>query len=223
MRALIFDFDGIVIDSERLLADLAIEAAAELGASLTLADIGHLFGSTESDHLWEELLMARLGRAGGLAELEALVTPRLREGIVTLPLMPGVAALLETARQRGLATALATGHDPERLGMHLTRLGLTQSFDAIVTSDTVALGKPAPDIYLAVAARLDVAPHECLVLEDSVPGCEAALAAGMRVIACPTSVSAHCEYPAGISRVVSLVDVDLAALSPELRGYGSVS
>jgi HAD superfamily hydrolase (TIGR01509 family) len=210
MRALIFDFDGIIIDSERLLADLAIEAAAQLGATLTLADIGHLFGSTESDHLWEELLAARLGRAGALRELEALVTPRLREAIVTLPLMPGVTTLLDAARGHGWSTALATGHDRERLGPHLTRLGIEQRFDAIVTADTVARGKPAPDIYLAVAAQLGIVPRECLVLEDSVPGCEAALAAGMRVVACPTSVSAHCEYPAGARRVASLVDVDLA-------------
>ena len=70
-------------------------------------------------------------------------------------------------------------------------------------------GKPAPDIYLEVARRLDVQPHACLVLEDSAIGCEAALAAGMRVVACPSVVTAHCPYPEGISRVQTLHEIAL--------------
>ena len=65
------------------------------------------------------------------------------------------------------------------------------------------------DIYLEVARRLHVTPANCLVLEDSVPGCEAALAAGMRVVACPSIVSAHCEFPPGAERIGSLLEVRL--------------
>jgi beta-phosphoglucomutase-like phosphatase (HAD superfamily) len=78
-----------------------------------------------------------------------------------------------------------------------------------VTRADVARGKPAPDIYLEVARRLEVRPEECLVLEDSAIGCEAALAAGMRVIACPSVVTAHCTFPAAATRVQSLHDVVL--------------
>jgi beta-phosphoglucomutase-like phosphatase (HAD superfamily) len=104
-HALIFDFDGLMIDSERLLAELAIEAAATLGATLTLDDIGHLFGSTESDHLWEELLSNRLGRPVALTELEVLVTPGLRDRVKALPLLPGVRVLLDGAKTHGAAAA----------------------------------------------------------------------------------------------------------------------
>ena len=78
-----------------------------------------------------------------------------------------------------------------------------------MTRADVALGKPAPDIFVEVARRLAVAPDDCIVLEDSIHGCEAALAAGMQVIACPSLVTAHIELPAGVTQVESLLDVRL--------------
>jgi beta-phosphoglucomutase-like phosphatase (HAD superfamily) len=76
-----------------------------------------------------------------------------------------------------------------------------------VTAGEVAKGKPAPDIFLEVARRLGLDPAECVVLEDSVPGCEAALAAGMQVVVCPSLVSAHCEFPVDVRRVGSLTEL----------------
>lgn len=81
----------------------------------------------------------------------------------------------------------------------------------IVTRADVARGKPAPDIFLEAARLLGVEPRACLVLEDSPHGCEAALAAGMRVVACPSVVTAHCAFPEGVALVGSLLDVTLDA------------
>jgi beta-phosphoglucomutase-like phosphatase (HAD superfamily) len=87
-----------------------------------------------------------------------------------------------------------------------------ERFDSIVTASDVGIGKPAPDIFLEVARQLDAAPKDCVVLEDSEPGCAAALAAGMAVIACPCEVTRESEFPAGVRVVESLEDLSLADL-----------
>ena len=207
VRALIFDYDGLIVDSERIEADLIIEAVAEWGTELTYADFGHLFGSVDADHHWEQLLATWCGRT--LADLEARIHPSIPSLKETLPLLPGVRDLIDAAHALGLRVGLGTGHRLDALQRRLGRHGIFDRFDAVVTRADVANGKPAPDIYLEVARRVGVSPDECLVLEDSVPGCEAALAAGMEVIVCPSAVTAHCEFPDGVERVVSLVDVRL--------------
>jgi HAD superfamily hydrolase (TIGR01509 family) len=207
VAAVIFDFDGLIIDSERVEADCIIEVLAGWGASVRYEDFGHLFGSVDADEQWDELLGRWCGRTTTEleAQLRALVGPRKDE----LPLLPGVRELLDDAQARGLRVGLGTGSSLPTLQRRLGRHGVFDRFDAIVTRAEVTAGKPAPDIYLEVARRLAVSPRTCVVLEDSVPGCEAALSAGMRVIACPTAVTAHCQYPAGAELVSSLLHVSL--------------
>ena len=205
VAAVIFDFDGLIIDSERVEADCIIDVLAGWGASVSYADFGHLFGSVDADEQWDELLGQWCGRTVKDLDhqLRAMVGP-LKDA---LPLMPGVRELLDGARDRGLGIGLGTGNTLPTLERRLGRHGVFDFFDAVVTRSEVTEGKPAPDIYLEVARRLGVAPSGCVVLEDSVPGCEAALNAGMRVVACPTVVTSHCQYPQGAELVASLLDV----------------
>jgi HAD superfamily hydrolase (TIGR01509 family) len=205
VRALIFDFDGLMIDSERVEADCIIEIVSSWGHRLSYRDFGHLFGSVDADEQWDELLATTCGRSAlELDEqLRAMVAPIKDQ----LPLLPGVQALLDQAEQRGLRVGIATGNTLPTLERRLGRHGVFDRFDAIVTRADVANGKPAPDIYLETARRLDAEPSECLVLEDSAIGCEAALAAGMQVVACPSVVTAHCTFPDAVRLVASLDDV----------------
>jgi HAD superfamily hydrolase (TIGR01509 family) len=207
VAALIFDYDGLIVDSERVEADLIIGAVRGWGAEITYADFGHLFGSVDADHHWEELMATWCGRT--LADLEAHIHPRSPSIKETLPLMPGVRELIDAAHAADIRVGLGTGNTFDALERRLGRHGIFDKFDSVVTRADVANGKPAPDIYLEVARRLAIAPEDCLVLEDSVPGCEAALNAGMRVIVCPSVVSAHCEFPAAATRVASLLEVRL--------------
>jgi putative hydrolase of the HAD superfamily len=210
---LLLDFDGLMVDTERCLAEALVEVVADYGATVSVADFGHLFGSTEVDDEWEALLHEWCGEPVSVPEMDArleeLFTPRADE----LPLLPGVAALLDGARAAGWGVALATGRRRTRLEPMLERLGVDGAFDVIVTAEEVARGKPAPDIFLAAADRLDLAPAVCTVLEDSVPGCDAALAAGMRVVVCPSVVSAHCDYPPEARRVASLCELSVPDLA----------
>ena len=207
LEAVIFDFDGLIIDSERVEADAIIEIVAEWGHTLSYVDFGHLFGSVDADEQWDELLAATCGRS--LSELEELLRPRVSPRKDRLTLLPGVRDILDAAHRRGLRVGLGTGNIIPTLERRLGPHGVLDRFDAIVTRPEVAHGKPAPDIYLEVARRLHVEPEACLVLEDSAVGCEAAQAAGMRVIACPSMVTAHCRYPNGVRRVNSLQDLTL--------------
>jgi len=205
--AVVFDFDGLVIDSESEIASCVVEVLGARGVDVALDAVAHLFGSTDADEEWERFLNP-LGVS--TAELRSAVDAVLPARVDRLPVLPGVAEVLDAARAAGWRVGMATGQHRPRLDQHLARLGLTGRFDAIVTRDEVARGKPAPDIYLAAAGRLEVAPADCLALEDSLPGCEAALAAGMQVIVCPSRVTARCAFPAGARRVSSLIDVELA-------------
>jgi len=207
LEALIFDFDGLMIDSERVEADCIVEVVAGWGHALEYTDFGHLFGSVDSDAEWEELLQATCGRT--VAELDEQIRLMTRTRKDALPLLPGVRELLDAAHERGLRVGLGTGNTLSILERRLGRHGVFDRFDAIVTRAEVARGKPDPAIYLEVARRLQVAADACLVLEDSIPGCEAALAAGMRVIACPSAVTAHLEFPPEAQRVTSLADLSL--------------
>ena len=207
MRAVIFDFDGLIIDSEHAIARGFIAALAPRGFSLTLERMGHLFGSTEVDHLWHELIADCTGNEITINDLGPDLNRTIPAMIDALPLLPGVVEVLDAAQTAGRPVGLATGQEPGRLQEHLDRLGLTGRFDVVVTASEVASGKPAPDIFVEAARRLDVVPARCLVLEDSPHGCEAAIAAGMAVIACPSAVTRHGDFPVGVARVESLLKV----------------
>lgn len=208
LRALIFDCDGVIIDSERVMAECTLEVLAEWGATdVDLDTVAHIFGSVDFGPQWDELIRGWCGRSA--AELDARLADMVAPRKDALPLLPGVRELIDAADADGVKVGLGTGGSRSFLEPRLERLGILHRFHAVVTRADVEQGKPAPDIYLEVARRLDVDPATCLVLEDSVPGCEAAIAAGMRVIACPSIVTAGCEFPDGAVRVASLLEVTL--------------
>ncbi len=210
MPALIMDFDGVMIDSEYGIAEFVLDQLRSRSVELGLADIGHLFGSHDNDDQWDEFLDGYFTGAYRVAELKAEFAELIPRRQGQLPLLPGVSELLKVARARGWTIGIATSHRREALESHLNRLLVTDFFDVIVTGSEVHRGKPAPDIYLEAARRLQADPGDCLVVEDSVPGVTAAVAAGMHVVVCPSRVTAHCVFPAGVERVESLPDLDLS-------------
>src|SRR4051812_13921380 len=207
MSALVVDFDGLMIDSERVLAEAVVEIVTARGGELAVEDISHLFGSTDVDHEWERLVPTWCDPPMTREELQAAVWPAVHEQVDLLPLLPGVADLLDDARAAGWKLALATGHEPARLGGRLDRLGVLAHFDTVVLASEVKRGKPAPDIFIEAARRLGVAAAQCVVVEDSLPGCQAAIAAGMAVVVWPSPVTAHLEFPSPSWRVTALLEI----------------
>jgi HAD superfamily hydrolase (TIGR01509 family) len=216
--AVVFDYDGLMVDSESVAARVLLDHLSRLGATVDLEAVGHLFGGTgpAMDLIWESFLRQTLGEVDlptVMAELDELI---LAAGMGN-PLLPGVTDLIDAAHDLGWAVGLGTGRLRRHLDPELARHGLGDAFDAIVTAEDVARGKPAPDIYLAVADRLGVSPSDCLVLEDSLHGCVAGLAAGMTVVVCPSPATAGCDFPTDARRVGTLAEVSLAEMASRAR------
>lgn len=211
MRGLIFDFDGLIIDSETLTAKVAMEIVSERGGTSQLSDWTPLFGPVgpEVDEAWARTLTEILGPDADPDEFNALLSERPRPLTDDLQPLPGVLDVMKAAREKGWKLGLATGHQGTPLLNTLERLALRDQFDAIVHTREVARPKPAPDIFLEAARRLELPADECLALEDSLAGYEAALAAGMAVVVCPCEVTRYSNFPEDVDLVESLLELDL--------------
>jgi HAD superfamily hydrolase (TIGR01509 family) len=185
--AVLFDMDGLMIESERALLQCWREAAQGLGLA-QLDDALWLSFVGLSDRVCADLLRERLDEAQVQALLQETQDRYDRHVDAGLPLKAGVLELLAELGRRNIPRAVVTSTRRERALQKLERCGLLPHFDIVVTGSDVANPKPAPDIYLLAAERLCVSPARCVVLEDSVPGVRAALAAGMTPIQVPDLV-----------------------------------
>jgi HAD superfamily hydrolase (TIGR01509 family) len=208
IQAVIFDMDGLMLDTERIALAVLSAAARSLGYpwrdEIGLAMVG--LNARDSD-----LVVARhLGPGYSTGPLRDAFNRGYMEAIENepLPLKPGLLELLDWLELNTIPKAVATSTRRERAQLKLRRTGLLERFSVIVGGDQVARGKPAPDIYLAAATGLQVAPECCLALEDSAPGVRAASSAGMPVIMVPDILPPSAEI-AVLGRAVagSLHDV----------------
>ena len=214
--AVIFDFDGLIIDSETPLFDIWQEIYAQHGASLTLEDWQHALGTQGGFDPYTDLC-ARSGRPVTRARWASWVSREHWRRCETQPLLPGVADRLAEARSIGLKTAVASSSEAAWVRPWLERHDLLDAFDAVCTRDDVSAVKPAPDLFLLAARRMSVAPGACLVFEDSPNGLRAARAAGMWAIAVPNALTQPLELPPHDLALESLAMRTLASLREALR------
>lgn len=182
-EAVLFDCDGVLVDSERLAVAVEVGVLDDLGWQITPEEIVERFlGISDADYI------AQIERHLGitlpdtwLAEME----PRYREAFEhELCPVPGVERAIDVIEAAGVLTAVASSGTHEKMEFTLGITGLSKRFSGrIFSAVEVAHGKPAPDLFLHAAASLGVDPRKCAVVEDSVPGVEAAQAAGMWPIA----------------------------------------
>ena len=193
IRGVLFDMDGVILDSEKLYAKFWAAGCDFFGYPMTYQ---------------QALGMRSLSAQAGQAYLSSLFGPKIDYYAVRakrIELMdayieengveakPGVFQLLDYLASRNIPYAITTASPSDRIENHLGRLGLYERFPYICTAHSVAQGKPAPDIYLLVAQKLDVKPEHCLVFEDICKGIQAGKAAGMRVCAVRDAYSADVE------------------------------
>jgi beta-phosphoglucomutase family hydrolase len=197
IRALILDMDGVIIDSNPLHRTAWAEYTRRHGVEMTEAMQQRMYGK-RNDEIVRDFLGAHLDDrevfAHGAAK-EALYRERMRPRVGE-SLVPGVREFL--VRHRNLHLAVATNAEAANVDFVLDGAGIRSFFQVVVNGHDVAKPKPYPDIYLHAAERLNVAPRECIVFEDSHTGVEAGLAAGMRVVGVGTT---HDDLP-GISLLI---------------------
>jgi|RhiMetdeSRZDD1v2_1073273.scaffolds.fasta_scaffold312619_2 HAD superfamily hydrolase (TIGR01509 family) len=209
--AVILDFDGLIVDTESPILGVWQEVFRGHGHELSLDD-------------WERALgthggydpCAHLAELTGLPfdhdELRSRVRTRNQVACEGLPLLPGVSALLQDARERGLRTAVASSSSRAWVEGWLSRHGIRPLIDEVCAREDVARVKPSPDLFLLAASRLGVPPRACLVFEDSPNGILAARRAGMRCVAVPNAVTARLTLPETDLVVSSLAEKTLAEL-----------
>ena len=186
VRGVLFDMDGVVIDTEKLYTRFWMEAAADLGHPMTLTQALQMrsLGSIES----QEKLDSFFG--SGVLAYDVLRNRRieLMEAFIAehgIEEKKGIRELLACLKEKGIPCAITSSSSIPLIRRHLGSLGLIDGFTALCSGKDVPQGKPAPDIYLHGAATLGIAPEHCLAIEDSPAGIEAAWRAGCMAVIVP--------------------------------------
>lgn len=189
IKAVIFDKDGTLHDTEKVYHRAWHGAAAQLGVP-NIAEFVALCTGTNfirTEELWQEVY-------GDAFEFRSFWDLRnvLYDDMIAkegLPIKPGAYELLDYLKENGYKIGLATSTNAPRVERHLVQSDMKKYFDTVVTGDTVSQGKPAPDIFLIAAQRLGVDPAECMGVEDSFNGVRAVKAAGMYTVMVPDMIA----------------------------------
>jgi HAD superfamily hydrolase (TIGR01509 family) len=217
LEAVVFDFDGLILDTEWGIFETACKSFATLGHELTLEAWATVVGLSGDDEeaAWSTLCDA-MGVVASRDEFTRAYATQDRPDRDHLLPLPGVVELIDAAGAAAVPLGVASSSEVAWLHRHLGRLSLLDRFGAIVGSDLVGgVGKPAPDVYLHACEQLGVAPGGAVAIEDSAHGVTAAKAAGMRVVAVPSEITRWQDFTHADLVLSSVADValtDLAAL-----------
>jgi HAD superfamily hydrolase (TIGR01509 family) len=185
IKAVIFDMDGLMFDSERIGRDAWIQAGKEFGYEISEEQYALLLGHTVSDAA--QIFLGIFGDNFPFYKIRAHRLQSAKEYYIQygVPLKPGLPELLDWLEENDIPKAVATSTDHSPAMEKLTQTGIVERMNAVITGDQIKNGKPAPDIFLAAAEIMAASPPNCMVLEDSEAGIRAAHAAGMVPVMVP--------------------------------------
>jgi HAD superfamily hydrolase (TIGR01509 family) len=215
IRALIFDFDGLILDTEGPIYRSWMEVYEAHGVAMPFELWVKTVGSSNQAFHPQHHLEEHLGRALAQEVIDRRVERR-AELVLAQPLLPGVEDLVDGARAAGMRVGVASSSSRDWVSGHLERLGLLDRFDCIRCRDDVEHVKPEPDLYLAVLDCLGVPASEGLAIEDSPNGIAAAKRAGLLCVAIPNPITAGLDLGAADVRLGSLAEVTLQELLDRL-------
>jgi HAD superfamily hydrolase (TIGR01509 family) len=214
IEAVVFDLDGVLVDSEQVWDEARKQVVAEHGGTWTESATRDMLGMSSKE--WPVYLIEQLGVPLTAEEINDAVVQAMLDGYNEhLPLLPGAQEAIERLG-RDFTLGLASSSNRPVIDLVLDRMGVTERFKATVSSEEVARGKPAPDVYLEALRRLNVT--HAAAIEDSENGIKSAHAAGLRVLAIPNP---HFPPAQDALDLADLVLDDLDAVSPAAVNPGA--
>jgi HAD superfamily hydrolase (TIGR01509 family) len=211
IKAVIFDFDGLIYDTETNEYNVLNEIFQEHGSELPMSVWGKVIG-TQAGFNALSYLEEQIGKKVDQEELTKIRRDRFNERMKNEGPLPGVEEYLAAAKKAGLKIGLASSSTYEWVSNHLKNLCLFDYFECIRTSDDVEKVKPDPTLYLEAAKCLGVSPEECLVFEDSANGALAAKRAGMYCVVVPNQVTKDLDFCEVDHRLESMAAIQLNEL-----------
>jgi HAD superfamily hydrolase (TIGR01509 family) len=216
-RALIFDFDGLILDTEGPEFQSWSEVYAAHGVALDLESWASCIGTIGGFEPFGEL-EARLGRPIDREAIREQRRRRNQELLTAERVRPGIESYLDSANRLGLRVGVASSSPRSWVAGHLERLGLLDRFHCLRTADDVRTVKPDPELYLAATSALGVEPAAAIAIEDSPNGALAAKRAGLVCVAVPNALTRQLDLAHADLRLDSLADVSLEELLVTLGG-----
>jgi sugar-phosphatase len=208
IAAVIFDMDGLLIDSEPFWRQAEMEVFARVGVTLTDAMCMQTTG-LRIDAVVEHWYQRMPWQGTSREDVTASISGRVAELIASdAKALPGVDLALNFFKVRGFPVALCSSSPTLVIDAALRKLGLVGRLRAVVSAESEAYGKPHPAVYMTTAAKLGVKPEDCLAIEDSLNGCIAAKAARMKVIAVPEAHAERARFGFCEATLRSLADLD---------------
>jgi HAD superfamily hydrolase (TIGR01509 family) len=220
IEAIVFDFDGLIVDTESAWYDALAELFQDRGVYLPLEKWAQCVGTNHDAFDPYKYLEELVGRPVDRDALRELAASKHAAIMEQRPLRPGVEAYLQSARERGLKIGLASSSQRSWVDRFLRHYGLIHYFECIRTADDVSIVKPDPELYLQATAGLGVSPAKAVAFEDSPNGAQAAKAAGLRCVIVPNPITATLTFGDHDLRLNSMADRELAEVL-NLLGTGS--
>ncbi len=213
IRGIIFDFDGLIVDTEWSVYQSWVEIFESHNANLPLDKWTSIIGTSELEHFdpFDELEQ-QFGRAVDRQHLRQARQDREMELVIGQPILPGVEDYLQTAKSLNLKLGIASSSDRKWVKGNLGRLGLLHYFEILHTSDDVIRTKPDPALYKLALQSLTLLPKDAIVLEDFPNGVTAAKAAGIFSVAIPNPLTSQLNLDHADLVINSLADMPLAEL-----------
>lgn len=212
VKAFIFDFDGLIVDTETpwyyAFRDIYEEHGVELGLELWSKNVGTSFEEFHPFLYLEQVLQQKIDHE----HIKLLSEQKYEAYLGQAAILPGVYELLQSAREKGIQLAVASSSTRDWVHGYLQKLGIFDYFTVVHTSEDVKRVKPDPELYLLALQSLGVEASEAIVFEDSPNGLKAANAAGIRCIIVPNEVTRGLEFTMHERRLSSLAEMDMEAL-----------
>jgi putative hydrolase of the HAD superfamily len=210
IKALVFDFDGLIVDTESLWFDVYKDVLVEYDCELKLEDFALSIG-TKDDVLYERL--TKIARKPiNRIEIDRKTHERYQQQMSQLHLREGVNEYLKAAKELGLKIGLASSSSRFWVQGFLEKFNIKEFFEVVKTSDNVKKVKPDPELYLQAIQELGVKPYEALAFEDSKNGLIAATKAGLHCVIVPNSVTSFLDFSGHLHRLSSMEEIELKDL-----------